>query len=102
VSNLIIDPNGAGLKHAHDPYWDAPITRREVQQAVNDISMNENALQNMCDTSNIVLNFLCEKMNVTRGELDAYVAKKKAEIEAFLEEQKKKAAEGENNAQSNR
>ena len=100
MSSLIIDPSGSGIKQAHDPYWDAPITRREVQQAVNDIAMNENALQNMCDTSNIVLNFLLERLNVTRGELDAYVAKKKAEIEAFNEAQKKAAVEG-NNAQSN-
>lgn len=100
MDGLIIDPNGSGIRHARDPYWDAPITRREVQQAVNDISLNENALQNMCDTANIVLNFLCEKNGVTRGEIDAYVAKKKAEIEAFVAEQRKKAEEGAN-AQSN-
>lgn len=95
MSSLIIDPSGSGLKPVHDKYWDAPITRREVQQAVNDIAVNENALQNMCDTSNIVLNFLCTKLNVTRGELDAYVAKTKAEVAAQIEAQNK-AAEGAN------
>lgn len=98
MSSLIIDSSGSGIKQARDPYWDSPITRREVQGAVNDIALNENALQNMCDTANIVLNFLCEKNNVTRGELEAYVAKKKAEIEAAVAAQK--SAEG-NNAQPN-
>jgi hypothetical protein len=41
------------------------------------------------DTANIVTNFLCEKLNVTRGELDAYVEKKKAEAQAWVDAQQK-------------
>jgi hypothetical protein len=102
MSSIIIDPNGAGnsgLKQAHHPYWDAPITRREVQQAVNDIAENENALQNMCDTSNIVLNLVCEKLNITRAEIDVFAERKKAEIAAFIEAKQKEAEA--NNAQPN-
>jgi hypothetical protein len=33
----------------------------------------------------LVGNFLCEKLGVTRGELDAYVAKKAEEVKALNE-----------------
>lgn len=71
--NKIITDARELVKQPHDPYWDAPITRREVQQAVNDIAQNENALSNMQDTCNIILNLVCQKLNITRPEIDAYV-----------------------------
>lgn len=64
------------LEPPHDAYWDAPITRREVQEAVNQLSENDRVLSLQNDTSNLVLNYLCEKANIKREELDAWVAEK--------------------------
>lgn len=75
----ISDPNGL-VQQPHDPYWDAPITRREVQLAVNDLCVNEAELMARCDTSYIVMNFVCEKLGIKREELDEYVAKKKVAL----------------------
>lgn len=86
MSSIILDSSGI-LKQPKDPYWDAPLTRREAQKAINDLAYNEMELTNRSDTASIVLNLLCEKLNVTRGELDAYVAKKKAEALALQQAQ---------------
>jgi len=80
----------------HDPYWDGPITRREVQMAVNDLCINEAELMARSDTAHIVLNFLCERIGTTRGEIDAYIEKKKAEIAALKEAQAQESANGPN------
>lgn len=94
MSSLILDSSGL-VKQPKDPYWDAPLTRREAQKAINDIAMNEMELTNRSDTTSIVLNFLCDKLNVTRAELDIYVEKKKVEALALKEkmDQAAKAAE---------
>jgi len=89
MSDLLLDgenPTPGIIKGPPDSYWDAPITRREVQSAINEICLNEQALENRSDTTNIVLNFLLEKFNVTRGELDVYVERKKSEAAALLKE----------------
>jgi len=104
MGRILTDSRGL-IDQPKDPYWDSPLTRREMQIAVNQLSENDMALTNMCDTASIVLNFICEeKLNVKREELDAYVEKKKAEMLAQIvarkaaEEIRKKAAEaaGEN------
>jgi hypothetical protein len=46
-----------------------------------------------------VANCLCEKAGVTRGELDAFVEKKKAEMVAITEAQKATMASEGGNAQ---
>ena len=71
------DMNGL-LNPQKDPYWDAPITRREVQEAVNQLAINDKRLADQNDTSNLVLNFLCEKANFTRQEIETWVEVKKA------------------------
>ena len=42
----------------------------------------------MVDTNCLVVNFLCEKLGVTRGELDAYVSRKAEEVKTMQEAQK--------------
>ena len=69
------------LQRPHDPYWDEPITRREVQEAVNQLAENDRVLSMQNDTTNIVMNFLCEKIGVKREEIDKWVAEKKKVIE---------------------
>lgn len=92
MSKIITSPSGI-VTPAHDPYWDSPITRREVQQAVNDIAYNEKNLNDMLDTSNIVLNFLAEKVGVTRAEIEVWVEKKKVQIAEVRAAQAKATAE---------
>jgi hypothetical protein len=77
------------IQPVFDKFWDTPPTRREMQKAFNKIGQNQDQMFGMIDTQALVGNFLCETLGVTRGQLDAYVAKKAAE----LEEQKKKAEE---------
>jgi hypothetical protein len=71
------DMNGL-LNPQHDPYWDASISRREVQEAINQLAINDKRLADQNDTSNLVLNFLCEKANFTREEIETWVEGKKA------------------------
>ena len=87
MSNLVIDGNSP-IQPAFDPYWDKPMTRREAQVLFRKIGNNETELCLGLDTVNIVANFLCEKFNITRGELDAYAEKKKAEAQAWAEKNK--------------
>jgi hypothetical protein len=93
----IINPNDSPIQQPYDKYWDSPPTRRELQKAFNKIGNNDADLMLMVDNLNLVCNCLCEKLNVTRGELDIYVAKKAAELNAMHNSQ----AGGETNAQSN-
>lgn len=84
MGRTITDTRGL-VTQPKDPYWDQPLSRREMQIAVNQLSENDMALTNMCDTTHIVLNFILEeKLGVKdRSELDAYVAKKLAQLEAM-------------------
>lgn len=70
---------------AHDRFLDGCPTRRELQKAFNKMGANDSELFSMIDTQALVGNFLCEKLGVTRGELDAYVEKKAAEVQALNE-----------------
>lgn len=103
MSNLILGPNDSPIQRPKDPYWDGPITRYEVQKAVNVLAMTDNELSNRAETVFIVVNFLCEKFNVTPGEIQAYVDKQKAAMVAAQEaalaaalEAKEKAEEAAN------
>lgn len=85
MSSLILGPNDSPIQRPKDPYWDAPITRYEVQKAVNALALNDNELTNRSDTVFIVVNLLCEKAGITPGEVQAYVDKKSAEVLALRE-----------------
>jgi len=67
---------------------DGAPTRRELQRAFNKMGTNDSELMLMVDNLNLVVNLLCEKLNVTKGEIDVYVEKKAAEVNAFVEAQK--------------
>ena len=88
MSNLILSGDSP-VQPAFDPYWDKPMSRREAQVLFRKIGNNQTELHMGLDTVNIVANFLCDKLNVTRGELDAYAEKKKAEAQAWAEAQNK-------------
>ena len=70
---------------AYDRFLDGTPTRRELQKAFNKMGNNDAELFSMIDTQALVGNFLCEKLGVTRGELDAYVTKKAEEVKALNE-----------------
>ena len=89
MSNLIINPNESPVQPAFDPDWDKPMTRREAQVIFHKIGYNQTEMFAMIDTVNVVVNFLCEKFGVTRGELDVYAEKKKAEAQVWAEAQNK-------------
>lgn len=72
----LIDP-------AFDRFLDGHPTRRELQKAFNKMGNNDAELFSMVDTQALVGNFLCDKLGVTRGELEAYVAKKVEEVKAL-------------------
>ena len=73
---------------AYDRHMDGAPTRRELQRAFNKMGTNDSELMLMVDNLNLVVNLLCEKLNVTKGEIDVYVEKKAAEVNAFVEAQK--------------
>jgi CRISPR/Cas system-associated endonuclease Cas3-HD len=73
---------------AYDSFLDGKPSRREMQAAFNKMGNNDSELFLMLDNLNLVANCLCEKAGVTRGELDAFVEKKKAEMSAVVEAQK--------------
>lgn len=106
MSNLILDSSDSPIKRPFDKFWDTPPTRAEVMKVINDLALNDNILSNRADTSHIVINLLCEKANITPGELDAYVQKKIAEVQALsakiqAEAKAKADAEAQANAESN-
>src|ERR1700690_2028781 len=78
MSKIITSDMNGLLNPQKDPYWDSPISRREVQEAVNQLAINDKRLADQNDTSNLVLNFLCEKANFTRQEIETWVESKKA------------------------
>ncbi|SRR6266851_9166762 len=83
MSKLIVDPSDSPIQKPYDKYWDSPPTRRELQNAFNKLGNNDSDLMAMVDTNCLVVNYLCERLSVTRGELDAYVEKKAAEVLAM-------------------
>ena len=89
MSNLIIDSSESPIKPAFDPFLDKPLIRREAQVIFHKIGYNQTEMFTMIDTVNVVANFLCEKLGVTRGELEVYAEKKKAEAQAWAEAQNK-------------
>lgn len=92
MSRIITDPTGL-VKQPHDPYWDGPITRREVQGAVNVLANNDSELFLQATTARLIMNLYAEKLNITPAELQAYIDRKKAEINAALAAQEKATAE---------
>jgi hypothetical protein len=70
---------------AHDKFMDGHPTRRELQQVFNKIGSNQAELFGMVDTQALVGNFLCEKLGVTRAEIEAYVQKKAQELKELQE-----------------
>jgi hypothetical protein len=82
MSSIIADPNDPILKAAHDPFWDSPITRREMQSVFNKLGRNDAELMGMADTAALLLNFLFEHLGIKdRKPVDEYVERKKAELE---------------------
>jgi hypothetical protein len=96
MSNLIVDPNEY-IEPAHDKFWDGHPTRRELQTTLHKIGLNQTACFEAIDTQALVMNCVCEKLNITREELDSFVAKKAEEAKAWHEAQ----AEAEKKAQEN-
>ena len=87
MSSIISDASEY-IKPAHDPFMDGHPTRRELQKAFNKLGNNDSDFMAMVDTNCLVVNFLCEKLGVTRGELDAYVSRKAEEVKTMQEAQK--------------
>jgi len=81
---------------AYDRHMDGAPTRREMQKAFNKMGTNDSELMLMVDNLNLVVNLLCEKLNVTKGEIEVYVTKKAKEMNAFVEAQTKAATEAAN------
>jgi hypothetical protein len=79
---------------AYDEFMDGKPTRREMQKAFNKLGNNDSELMLMVDNLNLVVNLLCEKAGVTKGEIEVYVAKKAEEMKAYQEQQEKEAAIG--------
>jgi hypothetical protein len=73
---------------AYNKHMDGHPTRREMQLAFNKMGTNDSELMLMVDNLNLVVNLLCEKAGVTKGEIEVYVAKKAAEMNAYIEAQK--------------
>ena len=66
-----------------DKFWDGNPTRREMQTAFQKLGSNDAELMSMVDTNCLVVNYLCEKLNVTRADLEVYVAKQKEKLVAL-------------------
>lgn len=99
MSNLILDSNSP-IQPAFDPYWDKPMTRREAHRLFMKLASNDNELTGMADTASILINFLCEKLEVKREDVQAYVDMKTEQLKAMREQMK--AEEGKTpDAQSN-
>ncbi len=90
MSKLILDSSESPIQPAFDPYWDKPMTRREAHTLFMKLASNDNELMGMADTAALLINFICEKkLGITdRSEVDAYVAMKKAQLEAQREQLK--------------
>ena len=82
MSNLVDSPL---VQAPYEKFWDEPaqITRRELQKLFNKLGSNDAELMSMVDTNCLVVNYLCEKLGVTREDLEVYVAKQKAALAAM-------------------
>lgn len=81
MSSLIT--NSELVSQPYDKYWDGQPTRRELQKAFNKLGSNDAELMAMVDTNCLVVNYLCEKLGVTREDLEVYVAKQKEALAAM-------------------
>lgn len=79
------------VEQPYDKYWDSPPSRREIQKMAQKLGSNDAELMAMVDTNCLVVNYLCETLNVTREDLEVYVAKQKALIAAMKEAQDSQA-----------
>lgn len=77
------------LNNPHHPYWDSPPNRREVMALISGLGKNDEELSNRSDTIYLVVNLICEKMEITPGEIEAYVAKKSAEVREWKDKLEK-------------
>jgi hypothetical protein len=97
MSNLILSSTDSPIAQPYDKYWDAPMTRREAHRLFMKLASNDNELTGMADTASILINFLCEKLEVKREDVDSYVARKHVELaamrEKMLAEEKESALE---------
>jgi hypothetical protein len=116
MSSLILQPGQKELiTPAHDPFWDSPISRREVQKVFNKLGANDAELIGMADTAALLINFIFERklgaktpeeMISLRQEMDAYVEVKKAQMaemraKMLAEEKANAVTEAVNDAQAN-
>ena len=97
MSKLILDPtnNASPIQPAFDPYWDKPMTRREAHVLFMKLAGNDNELMGMADTASILINYICEKLEVKREDVQTYVDRKTEQLKAMREQLKAKAAAGE-------
>ena len=88
-SKLILEPGQRDqlINPAFDRYMDAPCTRRELQAMIDHFSKHLDQIYGSQDTSHVIINLLAEKAGVTKGEIQAYVTKKKQELIDLLEAQ---------------
>ena len=71
------------VEKPYDKFWDEKPSRREMQAAFQKLGNNDAELMSMVDTNCLVVNYLCEKLNVTREDLEIYVAKQKEKLAAL-------------------
>lgn len=75
------------VTRAHDPYWDGSPTRRDVQNAIESIDQDFSMFRKELGILRVSIKFLLDKLGVSQAEMETYVAKKKAELEAVQEAQ---------------
>lgn len=93
MSNLIIDStSNSPIQPPFDQYWDKPMTRREAQKLFLKLASNDNELMGMADTASILINFICEKLEVKREDVQSYVDRKHIELAALREQAKSEEA----------
>ena len=56
---------------------------------------NDNELMGMADTASILINHICEKLEVKREDVQSHVDRKTEQLKAMREQLKAKAAAGE-------
>lgn len=107
MSNLIVDPNDY-VKQPDNDFWSGPVSRRAFQTQLTAIGKHIADLWAAADTAGILLNFIMEErfaktpdeQQALRAEVEAYVEKKKKELQALREAAI--AQVGSNNEQSDR
>lgn len=91
MSQLIVDPQNSPVQPSFDKYWDSPMTRREARVMFNKLGMNDSELMGMADTASILINFICEKLEIKRDDVQAYVDRKTEELKAMRAKMKAEA-----------